>query len=129
MTGSDTHDGPGGDSVVHVTGGTFTGGTAIGIGTTSQVTHHAGAEPAGTDLRATLQAVRDRIVDGGQDDDERAALRADVQAILAELDRDEPRSAVVRSRWEAVRAVLGQALAHSADLLKITEIIANRFPG
>ncbi|MEU6699689.1 hypothetical protein [Pseudonocardia sp. NPDC046786] len=84
--------------------------------------------PAPTCGRA-CRRVRDRIVDGGQDEDERAALRADVQAILAELDRDEPRSAVVRSRWEAVRAVLGRALAHSADLLKITEIIANRFPG
>ena len=125
MTGSEKSRG---DSVVSISGGTFTGGTAVGIGTTSQVTNVGAASPPAV-LRAALEDVRERIVAGGQDDDERAALRSDVQAILGELDREQPRPAVVRSRWEAVRAVLGTALTHSADLLRITEIVADRFPG
>ncbi|MBP2371850.1 hypothetical protein [Pseudonocardia parietis] len=118
--------GSSGDSVIRIGGGTFTGGTAIGIGTTSQVTN-VGPPPERADLRTALEEVRERIVAGGRDESERIELRADVQAILRELERDEPRPAVVRSRWDAVRAVLGKVLDHSGELMKITEIVANQF--
>lgn len=81
-----------------------------------------------TDLREALDDDRvARIVALGRTGDDRAALAHELAATRRALAVDEPDGAAVRTRWSAVLAVLGTALAMNADVAQITQFVLELF--
>ena len=93
-------------------------------------TNHYGAA-AGTGsldaLRAALDEHGDRVVALGRSADEQVALRHEIAATRRELATEEPSSATVRVRWNAVLAILGTTLAMNADVAQITQFVMDLF--
>jgi hypothetical protein len=102
--------------------------SAIGIG---EVTlHHTEAAARGlADLRTALATQADGIIGLGRDNDERDELRHELRKIRQELEHDTPDGVAVRTRWKSVLAVLGTALASSAHIAQITELVVTVFAG
>lgn len=102
--------------------------SAVGIGEVRL--HHAEVGARGLpDLRAALAVRADGIVGLGRDDEERDELRHELRKIRQELEQDNPDGEAVRTRWKSVLAVLGTALASSAHIAQITELVMTVFAG
>ncbi len=101
------------------------------IGNENNTQHNYYGAAAGTAsldaLRTVLDEHGDRVVALGRSADEQVALRHEIAATRRELAADEPSSATVRVRWNAVLTILGTTLAMNADVAQITQFVMDLF--
>jgi hypothetical protein len=101
------------------------------IGNENNTQHNYYGAAAGTAsldaLRTALDEHGDRVVALGRSADEQVALRHEIAATRRELAAEEPSSATVRVRWNAVLTILGTTLAMNADVAQITQFVMDLF--
>lgn len=125
-TGPDDHAGGTGGRTsgdIHVRAHSISGPTAVG----HTVHQHVTTSSAGADLTALrdlLARAAPELADAAEDAD-RPQVEADLEAVRRELDREQPRPAAVRSRWQSIMAMLGDVTRLGTDVAQIAEVIGN----
>jgi hypothetical protein len=118
---------------VNISGGKFTGATAMSAGNNNTVTGsmNAGPPPTRGDLSATLRDVHDQLVAAGSTPEEQQEIADSLRKILVEVDSDTPVPARVRSRWSVVESIVGAAATTGTAIAettgKISEMITAVF--
>jgi hypothetical protein len=112
---------------VSITGGTFSGNTAFGVGdrATASVGSDPGRGPTRDDLGAALKTVRDELVAAGSTPGEQQVIADQLRQILAELGKDSPAPKEVRSRWNVVASIVGAAATAGTAIAETTGKISD----
>lgn len=113
---------------IEIRAGSISGPTAVGhtVHQTVTTTTSAAADDIAA-LRELLAQAAPALADAA-DDDDRPQVEADIEGVRRELDREEPRPAAVRSRWQSIVAMLGDVTRLGTEAAQIAEVVGN-LPG